>query len=161
MTHDDRPATARGDRPPPSVLFGFEKTIRAGSTEKMIPPCRATSFRLAAVTLVAACILFASLLVPKRSASAAAAPWLFVTDIHLKANYRHAPPSRLGDDTDQELFNTTIAEMRRLDPNPPVVVVVGDLLAHIIDRRATVPTTQRIAASLDRAFPHAQFLCTW
>jgi hypothetical protein len=90
--------------------------------------------------------------------AADAAPWLFVTDIHLKSNYLHAAPSRLGDDTDRALFDTALREMQRVDPHPPVVVITGDLLAHLIDRRTTLATSELIARQFDRAFPDAQFV---
>jgi len=91
-------------------------------------------------------------------AAADAAPWLFLTDIHLKTGYKHAPPSRLGDDTDLQLFQSAIREMQRVDPHPPVVVVTGDLLGHVIAKKDATPTTIEIAHMLGRAFPDAQFV---
>jgi sphingomyelin phosphodiesterase acid-like 3 len=95
-----------------------------------------------------------------RTASASAAPWLFVTDIHLEAtpSAKKTFASLFGHDTDPALFESAIREMQRVDPNPPVVVVTGDLLAHNITRRTSTPTAVRIARRLNLAFPHAQFV---
>jgi sphingomyelin phosphodiesterase acid-like 3 len=94
--------------------------------------------------------------------SAGAAPWLFVTDIHLKAKGSPVKDKRFlsnfGDDTSPALWASTIHEMKRVDPHPPVVVVNGDLLAHIISRAASTPVAVGIAHSLNRAFPQAQFV---
>jgi hypothetical protein len=90
--------------------------------------------------------------------AADADPWLFVSDIHLKANDLHAAPSRLGDDTDQALFDSAVREMKRVDPHPPVVVVTGDLLAHVIRKRQAIGVSIRIAHELGAAFPAAQFV---
>ncbi len=91
-------------------------------------------------------------------ARAGAAPWLFITDIHLKAVLTNPRPSPLFEDTDDALFESAIREMLRVAPHPPVVVVAGDLLAHHIARRDAVPTAVRIARRLNRAFPQAQFV---
>ncbi len=100
---------------------------------------------------------FGLLLTPR--APAGAAPWLFVTDIHLKAASVHEPfPSPIGDDTDTVLFESAIRAMQQADPHPPVVVVTGDLLAHHISRADSTPTAVRIARRLNRAFPQAQFV---
>jgi hypothetical protein len=94
-----------------------------------------------------------------QSAAADAAPWLFVTDIHLKAKpYQENFPSPFGDDTDDVLFESAIRAMRHADPHPPVVVVTGDLLAHRIAKSAATPTAVLIARRLNRAFPQAQFI---
>ena len=87
-------------------------------------------------------------------------PWLFISDIHLKASTSQSEPSTFGDDTDRPLFQTAVREMQRIDPDPPVVVITGDLLGHFIDKRFAVPTTILIAKRLNAAFPHAQFILT-
>ncbi len=92
------------------------------------------------------------------AAAADAAPWLFVSDIHLKATHEHSPPSTFGDDTDRALFESALREMKRVDPHPPVVVVGGDLLDHHITRKASTPTSILIAKRLNAAFPEAQFV---
>lgn len=56
------------------------------------------------------------------------------------------------------LWESAVHAMQRIDPDPPVVVVNGDLLAHSISRRDAIPTAVAIAQRLDRAFPHAQFI---
>ncbi len=91
--------------------------------------------------------------------AATAAPWLFVTDIHLKAHSGGQKlPSPVGQDTDAALWESAVHAMQRADPDPPVVVVTGDLLAHHITRRDSAPTAVAIAQRLGRAFPHAQFV---
>jgi hypothetical protein len=90
---------------------------------------------------------------------ASATPWLFVTDIHLEARSGgQRRPSRRGQDTDEVLWDSALRAMHRVDPDPPVVVVNGDLLAHGISRRDSTPTAVGIAQRLNRAFPRAQFI---
>lgn len=93
-----------------------------------------------------------------RPAAARAAPWLFVSDIHLKAVSKRAQPSRAGHDTNDALFESSIREMQRVDPYPPVVVLTGDLLAHGIEPQRATATAVLIARRLNEAFPHAQFV---
>ena len=87
-----------------------------------------------------------------------AAAWLFVSDIHLDPTSTASSPARFGSDTNAPLLESAIAEMRRVDPQPPVVVIGGDLVAHHIDRDRVVPTIASLARTFDRAFPHAQFV---
>jgi hypothetical protein len=105
-------------------------------------------------------IVLGSIVLCAGTTRAGAAPWLFVTDIHLEANgpSKNMLPSRLGTDTNAVLFESAIREMQRVDPDPPVVVLGGDLLAHDITRRTATPTAVRIARRLNRAFPRAQFV---
>ena len=56
------------------------------------------------------------------------------------------------------LWESAVHAMQRADPDPPVVVVNGDLLAHRISRGDSTPTAVGIAQRLNRAFPHAQFI---
>jgi hypothetical protein len=93
-----------------------------------------------------------------RPAAANAAPWLFVSDIHLKAVSKRVQPSRAGHDTNDALFESSIREMQRVDPHPPVVVLTGDLLAHGIDPHRATATAVLIARRLNAAFPRAQFV---
>jgi sphingomyelin phosphodiesterase acid-like 3 len=93
-----------------------------------------------------------------RCAPAGAAPWLFVSDIHLEAGRTNAPPSRAGNDTNSALFESAIRAMQHVAPHPPVVVVTGDLLAHDITKRTATPTAVLMARRLNRAFPNAQFV---
>lgn len=95
------------------------------------------------------------------SASVAdAAPWLFVTDIHLQAGPDGRRPARSGTDTNAVLFAGALRAMHDVDPDPPVVVISGDLLAHGIDVRRATATATAIARDFDRTFPHAQFVLT-
>jgi hypothetical protein len=103
-------------------------------------------------------LLFGVALALGAGATADAAPWLFVTDIHLKATHQHSPPSTLGDDTDDALFESAVRAMQHADPHPPVVVVTGDLLSHDITKRTATPTELLVAKRLNRAFPDAQFV---
>jgi sphingomyelin phosphodiesterase acid-like 3 len=114
-----------------------------------------TSARLGAFALAALIVIG---FVFARPAVALATPWLFVTDIHLRATWNHGPPTKFGDDTNDALFESAIREMQRTDPNPPVVVLTGDLLAHIMPVKLATPTSVLIAHRLNRAFPHAQFV---
>lgn len=97
--------------------------------------------------------------------------WLFVSDIHLDpyaqadATFDYAPG-----DTSSALWESTVREMRRREPNPEVVVLGGDMLAHnfaaLARRNHADPekdalrVVARIASDLGRAFPRAQFLVT-
>ncbi len=89
--------------------------------------------------------------------SATLRPWLFVSDIHLDPTGRYGNGT-LGEDTNPELFDSAVAEMRRRDPDPPVVVIDGDFLAHDFKNKLAVPTMRLIARRFARTFPHAQFV---
>jgi len=93
-------------------------------------------------------------------APAAAAPWLFVTDIHLDPASHHRGPIHLGSDSNVALLDSAIAAMKRVDPHPPVVVIGGDELAHIFDWSRAGATFDFIARRFDAAFPDAQFVLT-
>lgn len=90
----------------------------------------------------------------------ASSPWLFVTDIHLEAGRHGTRPASFGQDTNAALFATALRAMHNVVPNPPVVVVGGDLLAHDMDRAHATATAVAVAQAFDRTFPHAQFLLT-
>jgi sphingomyelin phosphodiesterase acid-like 3 len=93
-------------------------------------------------------------------ANAGASPWLFVTDIHLEAAAPgHRRVSYTGD-TNGALFASALREMHAVDPDPPVVVIGGDLLAHDMDRAHATITAVGIARDFDRVYPHAQFILT-
>jgi predicted phosphodiesterase len=85
-------------------------------------------------------------------------PWLFVSDIHLDVNADAdgAP----GDDTNEALFRSFLAEAHAVDPDPPVVVIGGDFIAHHAYKAQNAATMARIARDFDRTFPHAQFVIT-
>jgi hypothetical protein len=92
--------------------------------------------------------------------------WLVVNDIHLN------PFSRAGivrgADTSPVLWKSTLHEMRIVVPQPRVVVLGGDFLAHhfpslaqrahVSAERAALQTMGGIAGDLGRAYPRAQFL---
>ena len=93
--------------------------------------------------------------------------WLLVNDIHLDPFFRDNTLFGAGDTT-PVLWRDTLREMRKAVPNPTVVIVGGDLMAHIWrglarDARqdptvAAVATTREIADGLAHVYPHARFL---
>ncbi len=111
--------------------------------------------RCAARFVAVACLLFAMIAAPTR---AQAAPWLFVSDIHLDPGNRDARPVERGKDTNEALFASALAAMRKADPNPPVVFITGDFFAHGFDYRRAPSTMRDIARRFNAAFPHAQFV---
>jgi hypothetical protein len=110
------------------------------------------------VLAVALAVVFATAAVLADVRAARATPWLFVTDIHLEAASTGSVPAAAGHDTNAALFESAIAAMRRVDPQPPVVVVTGDLLAHHIADRDALAVAVRVAHRLNAAFPQAQFV---
>jgi hypothetical protein len=103
-------------------------------------------------------VLFALGLACSRPSASDAAPWLFVSDIHLNPLDRHREPPPRGYDTDFVLFRSALAEMKRVDPDPPVVVIPGDFLGHSFEVRYAKTTIDEIAREFDRTFPDAQFV---
>jgi hypothetical protein len=101
--------------------------------------------------------------------AAAAMQWLVLNDIHLNP-YDARPGAVYGSDTNPALLNDAIREMRTVNPNPAVIVLGGDFLAHHFPALARArhddpyrdgsATIRNIARSLNRAFPRAQFLVT-
>ena len=83
--------------------------------------------------------------------------WLLVSDIHLDPNNRASAPVKPGSDSDPALLASAIAKMRDVDPNPAVVVLAGDFLAHHFKASAT-GTMASIAHDFGVAFPNARFL---
>ncbi len=130
--------------------------------------------------------------------SADALRWLVLSDIHFDpfanpalvdrlvaapvsawpaifATQANGRPSCYGDDTNAALLVSGLAEMRSIEPDPSVVLVPGDFLAHDFSKhfrgtshrrdRATygafvLKTMDYLAAELHRAFPHAEILPT-
>ncbi len=90
--------------------------------------------------------------------AASAAPWLFVSDVHLNPLNKSPRPSRRGRDTNEPLLRSALAEMKRVDPAPPVVVIPGDFLGHSFDNRYVKATMARVAQAFGSAFPRAQFV---
>jgi hypothetical protein len=83
-----------------------------------------------------------------------------VSDIHLAPDDRDPKPSPYGSDTDPVLFRSLLGELRRRDPDPPVVIIAGDFLAHNFARSEAAATMAHIAARFNAVYPHAQFLIT-
>jgi hypothetical protein len=99
-------------------------------------------------------------------------PWLVVSDLHVEPFDNSSTPATYGSDANWALFDAAIAQMRRTEPNPRVVVIGGDFLAHHFGSAVAAANTHssvtavaeaemaRIARSFARAFPRAQFLIT-
>jgi hypothetical protein len=91
--------------------------------------------------------------------SVAAAPWLFLSDIHFDPDNTSSTPSYFGADTNLALLRSTIAEMVRVDRAAPVVVITGDFLAHKkFDTPQADAVLTMLARRFDAAFPKAQFV---
>jgi hypothetical protein len=88
----------------------------------------------------------------------AADPWLFVNDVHYDRASRVGPPITYGGDTNPALLASAIDEMRRLAPNPPVIVMAGDFLPHHFKSDTATQRMVELARRFDRAFPRAQFV---
>jgi hypothetical protein len=95
---------------------------------------------------------------PRTAAAAAPAPWLFVSDIHLEPAAPNARLAGFGHDTNGALLDAAIAEMRRVDPRAPVVVIDGDYLGHTFHWADAETVMSDLARRFDAAFPHAQFV---
>jgi sphingomyelin phosphodiesterase acid-like 3 len=92
---------------------------------------------------------------------ALAAPWLFLSDIHLNPDNTRDTPARYGSDTNSVLLGSTIAEMLRVDRGAPVVVITGDFLAHKpFDTARADAVLTLLAHRFNAAFPKAQFVIT-
>jgi len=87
-----------------------------------------------------------------------AAPWLFVSDVHLDPAASEPADLSFGEDTPPALFASALTEMKRVDPAPPVVFITGDFFAHRFDYDRAVTTMTGIAHAFGAAFPHAQFV---
>ncbi len=98
----------------------------------------------------------------------AAAPWLVISDLHVNPYDSGRVPSGYGFDTNWALWSSAVAAMRAEQPNPAVIVVAGDFLAHHFPAlvlahhgkpaAVAVATMRRIELSLKRAFPHARIV---
>lgn len=126
---------------------------------KCVAPRRSTLFLAVRPLLFAVCVAAGGLLVFPAAASAASpGPWLFVSDLHFDPTSESSVPSSSGEDTNRVLLRSSIAEMKRVDPAPPVVVITGDFLAHHFDSSKAEATMIALAVSFNAAFPHAQFV---
>lgn len=90
--------------------------------------------------------------------TALAAPWLMLTDIHFDPTAHGKKFATYGSDTNGALLVSTIAEMRRVDRDAPVVVITGDFLGHNINWSHGGSVMAGLARRFDRAFPNAQFV---
>jgi hypothetical protein len=89
----------------------------------------------------------------------AADPWLFVNDVHFDPRlHQPYPVVHGGADTNGALLDSLLAEMHRVAPNPPVIVMAGDFVAHNLRRSDALPTMVAMAERFNRSFPHAQFV---
>lgn len=86
--------------------------------------------------------------------------WLLAGDLHVEPQAGSAAPAHYGDDTNWSLLQSTIAAMRKADPNPQVVILTGDFLAHHFPPNVplAITTMTRMAHAFDAAFPRAQFV---
>lgn len=86
--------------------------------------------------------------------------WLVASDLHVIPHSSAAAPGVAGKDTNWGLFDSTLAQMKKADPGAPVVILPGDFLEHHFPNNAPLAekTMSRIARSMDRAFPRAQFV---
>jgi sphingomyelin phosphodiesterase acid-like 3 len=98
-----------------------------------------------------------ALLIATLGPACAADPWLFVNDVHFKPS-RDPRPSRRGSDTNAALLASSLNEMRRVAPNPPVIVMAGDFLGHHFRNADATPTMIALAKRFNGVFPHAQFV---
>ncbi len=86
--------------------------------------------------------------------------WLLAGDFHVIPHSGTTVPSPYALDTDWALFDSTLAEMRKADPNPRVVILTGDFLRHHFPRNVALAeqTMTRIARDFNVTFPRAQFI---
>jgi hypothetical protein len=94
-------------------------------------------------------------------AGAAASPWLVISDVHYDpADSATAIPG-IGRDTNGALLDSMLAEAARVSPDPPVVILTGDSLAHHFPTGAAAAETMAaLAMRFNTTFPHAQFVLT-
>ena len=101
---------------------------------------------------------------------AASAVWLAAGDVHLDPFDRSAVPAPPGKDSNSALLASAIRAMRAADPDPAVVLLTGDFLAHhwaeLVRQRgggataedAAAQAMRAMAAAFGRAFPRAAFV---
>ncbi len=87
-------------------------------------------------------------------------PWLAISDVHYDPVNTRERPSRFGSDTNDALLTSMLNEAHAVDPNPPVVIIGGDFLAHQFRRSDAETTMANLAARFDATFPNAQFVIT-
>lgn len=86
--------------------------------------------------------------------------WLLASDLHVDPRLHGGPLVIEGKDTSWALLDATVAAMRTADPNPSLIILPGDFLAHHFPHNTSLAesTMARIVRTFDRAFPRAQFL---
>lgn len=99
----------------------------------------------------------------------ASTPWLAAGDVHLDPFDRSSVAAARGKDTNPALFASALRAMRAAEPDPAVILLTGDFLAHrwaqLVRERgggqsaedAAVDAMDAMARAFGRAFPHAQF----
>jgi sphingomyelin phosphodiesterase acid-like 3 len=122
--------------------------------------------------LSALCLVLAvpaALSASQRSGPMGSQAWLLVSDIHLNPFDKSSVPSTYGSDSNWALWQSALREMRRADPDPPLVIISGDFLAHhfaaLVSANGSADVAgaaetamRRIAESVKRTFPRAQAL---
>lgn len=112
---------------------------------------------LRALLAAVAFVIAAASLAPA-GVSAEPAAWLFVSDLHVDPAARTTRIPGVAEDSNWALIDSTLAAMRRAEPNPPVIVLGGDFLAHGAQPRQLRAVMDELARRFDRAFPRAQFV---
>jgi hypothetical protein len=91
--------------------------------------------------------------------ASAAAPWLVFSDVHYDPRNADRSPASAGSDTNKALLDSLLKAAAAADPDAPVVIVSGDLLAHKFPSGPlAAETIGYLATRFDAAFPHAQFV---
>jgi sphingomyelin phosphodiesterase acid-like 3 len=121
----------------------------------------ATTVSVRALRSIAlAALLSAACGFPAERASAADTPWLAISDVHYDPANERERPSSFGTDTNDALLTSMLGEAHAVDPNPPVVIIAGDFLAHQFRRADAESTMTALAARFNATFPNAQFVIT-
>jgi predicted phosphodiesterase len=86
--------------------------------------------------------------------------WLLASDLHVEPGPGAAAPAHYQQDTNWALLASTVAAMRKADPNPQLILLTGDFLAHQFPANPALAekTMARIARTFNKAFPRTQFV---
>lgn len=115
-------------------------------------------FVASTLTLITIVLIDSAATTPARGAERR--PWLVISDIHYDPFARDKKPSPPSRDTNTALLNSLLAELRRSAPDPPVVIMTGDFLAHNNRTRDAANTMAYLARRFEATYPHAQFVIT-
>jgi len=107
---------------------------------------------------IATCALVPVLFTACPARAGGTSPWLLVSDVHYTPFSHDRAPSPYGADTNDALLTSFLAEARKIDPDPPVVIIAGDFLAHGFRLDAAGATMVALAKRFDAAFPRSQFV---